>query len=177
MPAYETYGENPTSVIMISRQTDLQSVTVIGPFDDERRCPEWADAYGSGILTPGLHMARVYKVIQPNAASRILTGRYVGNAQKEDGLFRAGYGVVTPDGERPDGVPTVAVTRVSTRGDVVTAAVGIFASSQDARVWVNLLDSYYPRRAIGENTVLRSVLTPEQFADKVDEFRLKGQVV
>jgi hypothetical protein len=184
MPADEMYGPKPVSVVLIFRTTDEDSLTVVGHFDDQRQCQEWADIDGSAILTHGLHRPVGYRVITPVGAGRILTGRYVGSAnQMSDGFFRAGYGVVPASGETRDGVPTVVVTRVPTRDteqpsglSIVTVPIGIFASTQDASLWLNLVDSFYNHLGIGEAAILRPVLTPDEFVAKVDEFRLKGQV-
>jgi hypothetical protein len=184
LPPYERYGKKPVSVILIFRSTDEDSLTVVGHFDDKAQCQEWADLDGSRILTPGLHKPVAYQVMTPVYAGRLFTGRYVtGGSPDSDGFFSAGHGVTSRPGETRDGVHTVVVTRVPTEDrtepsglKVMTVPIGIFASTQDASLWVNLLDSFYPRLNFGESAVLRPVLTPDQFVDKVEEFRLKGQV-
>lgn len=179
MPAYELYGKVPYFVVVIRRAFEAEeTATVVGHFSSTDECREWAEIDGSAILTHGVHKPTAYRVMSPPGASRVLTGRYVtGGSSDSDGFFSAGHGVVERPGETRDGVHTVVLADVQTQGgDPTPIVVGIFASSQDARLWVNLIDSFYPRLKFGEAAILRPVLTPEEFIGRVDEFRLKGEV-
>lgn len=180
-----TYQLNAPAVALIGRESDSESVTVIGPFGSVGECGNWAAARGLDMLTRGVHTMSGHQVMPPDYAERMLTSRYIGGYHPADdgtGYFRGGSGLVDRLGESRDGVPTVAVMRVpdpdalGPHGPGKLVAMGIFASSQDATTWMHRIDSFYPRVKISERATLRSVLTPDQFFDKLEEFRLKGQI-
>lgn len=183
MPANELYGMRPMRVAFISSKDDEDQITVVGHFDTDEMVREWAEIDGARLLNPEVHAMTSYQVITPVGAGRLLTGRYVSGSSTSDGFFRAGHGVTSGSGETRDGVHTVAITRIPVRDDLhpdgvrlVLAPIGIFASSQDASLWLNLFDSFYPNLKVGEASFLRPVLDPDDLIRQIDVFREKGEV-